>query len=605
MKHKLRVDDHRDGFGSNMLLLKQLFRHVKSQRRYQLALLIGLTGVSSVMEVISLGATIPFIGVLTQPEKIFNAPALSWVIQKLGIVSASDLVFPIALFFAMAACFAGLFRLALLWVSVRLSNAIGVDLSVEVYWRTLHQPYPIHIARSSGEVISGVTHKVECVTSVLNSFVVVVTSLILFVAILGTLFFISPMIASVSVVCFSGGYGIIGWVTRKRLKKNSQSIALQQTVAIKTLQEGLGAIRDILLDSSQRIYTKTYSASVAALRRAIGENLYITLAPRFVMETLGMVLIAFFAYSLKSEPGGIAGALPILGALALGAQRLMPLLQQIYGNCSVISGSRSSLIDVLSFLEQPAPESTSLVALEPLLLTDCIRFKDVSFQYSHAGNLVLKDVNITIPKGSRVGLIGKTGEGKSTAIDLLMGLLDPTTGKILIDEHELTPLIKQSWQKNIAHVPQSIYLADSTIAENIAFGVSKNEIDWDQVFEAANQAQIASYIDASAERYETMVGERGVRLSGGQRQRIGIARALYKKATVLLFDEATSALDSEVEAAVMETIDNLGRDYTVITIAHRLTTLRGCDVIYEISNKRIVKAKDYHELIKAAQSFSS
>lgn len=587
-----------------MMLLKQLFQHVQIQRRYQLALLIGLTVVSSAMEVISLGATIPFIGILTQPEKIFNATALAWVIQKLGIVSASELVFPIALFFAIAACFAGLFRLALLSMSVRLSNAIGVDLSVEVYWRTLHQPYPVHIARSSGEVISGVTHKVECVTGVLNSLVVVATSLILFIAILGTLFFISPMIASVSVVCFGGGYGIIGWVTRKRLKKNSQSIALQQTVAIKTLQEGLGAIRDILLDGSQRIYTKTYNVSVAALRGAIGDNLYITLAPRFAMETLGMVLIAVFAYSLKSEPGGIAGALPILGALALGAQRLMPLLQQIYGNCSVIAGSRSSLIDVLRFLEQPAPKDESLVTLEPLLLTDSIQFKDVSFQYPHTGTLVLEDVNIRIPKGSRVGFIGKTGEGKSTAIDLLMGLLDPTIGKILIDENELTPVTKQSWQKNIAHVPQSIYLADSTIAENIAFGVPKNEIDWNQVFQAANQAQIASYIEASNRRYETMVGERGVRLSGGQRQRIGIARALYKKAKVLVFDEATSALDSEVEAAVMETIDNLGRDYTVITIAHRLTTLRGCDVIYEISNKRIVKAKEYHELIKVNQSFS-
>lgn len=582
-------------------LLVQLFRHISPRRRYQFILMMGLTLVSSFAEVISLGAVVPFIGILTQPEKVFNTPLMSGVIQGLGITSAAGLVLPLTVAFTVAALVAAGLRLFLLWISIRLSNATGADLGVEVYRRTLYQPYGVHVARNSSEIISGVTQKVATAIDVLTSLVTVATQAPLFAAIFITLFFIDPIVATVAVFGFGASYGIIAWLTRRRLKTNSECMAQQQTQVVKTLQEGLGAIRDILLDGTQTVYCEAYKNSILQLRNATGENQYITLGPRFVMEALGMVLIAAFAYTLSNQPGGIGAALPILGALALGAQRLLPLLQQLYGNWSIVAGRQAGLMDVLALLEQPLPEDAHVPPPDPLVFSDAIRFDKISFRYTSGGPWILRDIDLTIPKGARIGFVGSTGSGKSTALDLLMSLLEPTTGRLLVDGRTVSGEHRRAWQRTIAHVPQSIFLADATIAENIAFGVPRDQIDLENVRQAAEKAHIAEFIEANPKGYSLTVGDRGVRLSGGQRQRIGIARALYKKATVLVFDEATSALDSETESAVMQAIDSLGRDLTVLMIAHRLTTLRGCDCIYQLERGQVASSGTYQELIAANQ----
>ena len=583
------------------LLLAQLFRHISPRRRFQFGLMIGLTLVSSVAEVISLGAVVPFIGILTQPERVFNLPMLSGFVHWMGIGTPGELVLPLAVMFSVAAIVAAGLRLLLLWVSIRLSNITGADLSAEVYRRTLYQPYRVHVARSSSEIISGITQKVASATSVLTSLITVVTTAVLFVAILLTLIYIDPCVALIAMLCFGTGYVLIAWKTRLRLRRNSECIAQQQTQVVKTLQEGLGAIRDVLLDGTQSIYTNIYKDSIHQLQKATGENQYIQLGPRYVMEALGMVLVAAFAYSLSKQPGGIGAALPILGALALGAQRLMPLLQQLYGNWSVVAGSQMALNDVVKLLQQPLPDDAFTDLPEPLEFTGAIRFEDVSFRYASEGPCVLNDVDLTIPKGARIGFVGSTGSGKSTALDLLMSLLEPTQGKILVDGKTVGGEHRRAWQRTIAHVPQSIFLTDATISENIAFGVPPEQIDYDSVRLAARRAHIAEFIEASPQAYNVIVGERGVRLSGGQRQRIGIARALYKKATVLVFDEATSALDSETESAVMQAIESLGSDLTVLIIAHRITTLRGCDTIYQLDKGKVVSSGTYQELIAANQ----
>lgn len=570
-------------------LLVQLFQHISYRRRRQFGLLLVLTLTSSIAEVVSLGAVVPFIGILTQPQKVFDAPHISGFVKYLGITSAEELVLPLTGLFAAAALFAGGLRLLLLWVSIRLANATGADLSVEVYRRTLYQPYRVHIARSSSEIISGITQKIATATSVLTSLVTVITSGALFAAILITLLAINPAVASAAVISFGVSYGLIAWKTRRRLKRNSQCIAQQQTQVIKSLQEGLGAIRDILLDGTQVVYCDTYKKSVIQLRRAGGENLYITLAPRFVMEALGMVLIAIFAYVLSRQAGGIGAALPILGALALGAQRLLPLLQQLYGNWANVAGSRASLVDALDLLDQPLPDDAYQPIPEPLLFQTEIRFDNVRFQYTSNGPWVLNGINLTIPKGARVGFIGRTGSGKSTTLDLLMALLEPTHGQILVDGQPVSRQHRRAWQRTVAHVPQSIFLADASVAENIAFGIPPQQIDFERVRRAAEQARIAEFIESRPEGFGAIVGERGIRLSGGQRQRIGIARALYKEATVLIFDEATSALDSSTEKDVMSAIESLNRNLTVLIIAHRLTTLEHCDVIVKLEGGHIVE----------------
>lgn len=315
-----------------------------------------------------------------------------------------------------------------------------------------------------------------------------------------------------------------------------------------------------------------------------------------------MILIAALSYVL-SRQGGIVTALPMLGALALGAQRLLPAMQQIYSSWAIIKGSHASLADTLELLDQPVPAELLQPTPAPLILEDTIRFDAVRFRYTSDGPWVLYDLNIAIPKGARVGFVGSTGSGKSTTLDLLMGLLTPTDGELLLDGDPVKGNRLRAWQQTIAHVPQSIYLADTSLAENIAFGVPRDAINLNRVQKAARQAQIADFIESRPDGYNVYVGERGIRLSGGQRQRIGIARALYKQASVLVFDEATSALDNATEQSVMDAIEGLSRDLTILLIAHRLTTVRRCDIIVQLENGKVVAQGTYEHLIKCSPSF--
>jgi len=583
-------------------LLSRLWYHISPRRRGQFVWLLGITVVSSFAEVVSLGAVLPFIGILTQPEKVFNSPLIAGIAQTLGIKSAADLVLPMTIAFAIVSLVAGGLRLLLLWVSIRLGNATGSDLSIEVYRRTLYQPYSVHVARSSSEIISGITQKVGIATSVLISVVTVVTSAALFAAIMITLLAIDPLIAIVATASFGSAYGIIAWLTRHRLVRNSQRIAQEQTQVVKALQEGLGGIRDVLLDGTQNVYCDVYRKAILQLQRAGGENSFMSQAPRYAMEAFGMVLIAVFVLALSYRSGGIGAALPILGMLALGAQRLLPLMQQIYGNWSVVAGSKAALIDVIDLLEQPLPVEASQSKPVPLALKDTISFDNVCFHYGSDGPWVLDGINLVIPKGARIGFVGSTGSGKSTALDLLMGLLEPTQGNILVDGQPLSHEFQRAWQRTIAHVPQSIFLADTTIAGNIAFGIPPDQIDVERVRKAAKQARIAEFIESRPEGYSALVGERGVRLSGGQRQRIGIARALYKQANVLIFDEATSSLDNETEQAVMQAIEGLSEDLTILIVAHRLTTLKNCDTIVKLEHGEIDTQYTYEQLINSTNS---
>ena len=576
------------------ILLMRLWHHISRRRRRQFVLLLGLMLVSAFAEVVSLGAVLPFLGILIAPDRVFNHPIVADVALAWGVTSADQLVLPLTVAFVAAALIAGAIRILLLWASTRLAFASGADLSIEVYRRTLYQPYRVHVARNSSEVISGITNKVNGVVfGVLLPLLTLVSSTVLLVAIMLALIAINPVVASVAAVGFGASYALITWLVRHRLERNSQHIAREQTQVVKALQEGLGGIRDVLLDGTQPVYCNIYRQADLPLRRAQGNNTFISQSPRYVMEALGIVLIAALAYGLSRQAGGIATALPVLGALALGAQRLLPALQQMYSNWAAIVGSHASLADTIALLDQPLPAELLQPAPAPLTFQGAIRFDAVRFRYTGGGPWVLDGLNLTIPKGARVGFVGSTGSGKSTTLDLLMGLLTPTEGELLVDGQPISGNRLRAWQQTIAHVPQSIYLADTTLAENIAFGVPRDAIDLDRVQQAARQAQIADFIENRPEGYNAIVGERGIRLSGGQRQRIGIARALYKQASVLVFDEATSALDNATEQSVMDAIEGLSSDLTILLIAHRLTTVRRCDTIVELEHGRVVAQGTY------------
>jgi ATP-binding cassette subfamily B protein len=561
---------------------------------------------SALLEVVSLSAVVPFLGMLVAPERVSRNSMIADVSLALGITSTNQLIFFFTVAFGFASLIAGVIRIILLWATTRIAFSSGADLGLEVYRRTLYQPYFVHVGRNSSAVISGITNKVNNVIfSVLLPLLTLVSSTVLLVAILFVLIAIDPMVATMSAIGFGAVYALNTLIFRQRLHRNSQSIANEQTQVIKALQEGLGGIRDVLLDGAQSVYCDIYGKADRQLRLAQGNNIFIGQTPRYVLETVGMLLIATLAYVLSRQPGGIATALPVLGAIALGAQRLLPTMQQIYYAWASIAGSHTSLVDIIDLLDQPLPADLLETAPAPLFIQTDIRFCAVRFRYASNSPWVLDGLNLTIPRGARVGFVGSTGSGKSTTLDVLMGLLMPTEGELLVDGESISGNRVRAWQQCIAHVPQVIYLADATLAENIAFGISNDAIDMGRVRQVARQAQIAEFIESSTEGYQAYVGERGIRLSGGQIQRIGIARALYKRASVLVFDEATSALDNATEKSVMDSIEGLSNSLTIILIAHRLSTVRSCDIIVELEHGRVVGQGTYEQLLEQSQSFKS
>ena len=578
-------------------LLTRLWLHISKRRRTQFALLLILMILASFAEIISIGAILPFLAVLTDPDRIFNYPSVQPFIHAAGLTSPTQLLLPLTILFGIAALISGAIRLLLLWASTRLSFATGADLSILVYRRTLYQPYSVHVARNSSEIINGISGKTAAVISTVVAILNLISSVTILLAILFTLLSVDPLIALSAFGGFSLIYTVIIKITKSRVLLNSQLIARESTQVIKSLQEGLGGIRDVLIDGTQATYCNIYRNADLPLRNAQGNNSFIGMSPRYALEALGMLLISALAFTLANQPHGIAKAIPVLGALALGAQRLLPVLQQAYSSWSTIQGGQASLQDALELLDQPMPDYADQPPAKPIPFQHQIDLKDLSFLYTPHTPLVINNLNLTIPKGSRFGFIGVTGSGKSTLLDIVMGLLQPTEGSLQIDEESITTSNNRAWQAHIAHVPQAIYLADSTIEENIAFGIPKGKIDFNRVKIAAEQAQIADIIETWPKKYKTYVGERGIRLSGGQRQRIGIARALYKQADVIIFDEATSALDNETEQAVMQSIEDLGKDLTILIIAHRLTTLKNCDQIVELGEGGIKRIGTYAEIV--------
>jgi ATP-binding cassette, subfamily B, bacterial PglK len=577
-------------------MIKELWQHLTKRRKKQFWALLILMIIASIMEIISIGAVVPFLGALTSPEQIYQHHLAQPLIQILKITNSSQILLPLTIIFVMAALIAATVRLLLLYALTRFSYAVGSDLSINIYRRTLYQDYSIHTSRNSSEIINSIITKANTVISqILVPTLTFISSVIIMLGIISIIFTINAQVALITFSIFALFYWRIAFFTKKSLQKNSRIIASQSTQMVKSLQEGLGGIRDVLIDGTQEFYCKLYQDADLSLRRAAGDNVFIGSSPRYLMEAIGMILIAILAYSLTLQ-GGVMVAIPILGALAVGAQKLLPALQQAYGSYSTIKGANSSFIDVLNLLDQPLPNNASQDLINIMPFKQEIVFKGLNFRYTKDTPWILKNINLSFKKGEKIGFIGVTGSGKSTLLDILMGLLPPTSGKLLIDGVAITQENRRAWQMHISHVPQSIYLADGTIQENIAFGIRSEQIKECRVVQAAQQAQITKMINNLKDKYKSIVGEQGVQLSGGQRQRIGIARALYKDSDVLIFDEATSALDNETEQEIMQQIDQLKGNQTVFIIAHRLTTLKQCDSIIRINTDYTVEKINFNQI---------
>ena len=578
--------------------LRRLWAHLGRVRRVQALLVLALTVVSSMLEIAAIGATLPFLTALVSPESLGRHALIAPLLQRIGIDTPAGIQALFSATFAASALSAGLSRIVLIYAATRFTFACGADLGDQIFRRTLHQPYAVHVARNSSDVIAGISTKSQAlVDRVVGPCIGVASTAILMVMILAALIAFDPLAALSMFGGFACIYVSFAALSRRRLLADGAVVAEQSGRVIQILQEGLGGIRDVLVDGSQGYYARLYRDADRQLRRSQARMAFVGSSPRHAIEALGMLLVAGLAVWMSHSQGGIAGALPTLGTLVLAAQRLLPLLQEAYWSVSCIVSAQPTLRELLALLDQPMPADAEQTDVPALAYARTLHLRDIGFRYEPAGPWVLSGIELVVVRGERIGLIGASGTGKSTLLDVIMGLSPPSTGRLEVDGVPVLAGNRRGWQRHIAHVPQSIHLADNSLAENIAFGVPPEGIDMARVRDAARRARIADTIEALPQGYDTRAGERGARLSGGQRQRIGLARALYKQADVLVLDEATSALDEATEAAVMQTIEALGDSITVIVVAHRLSTLRHCSRVLELKAGRLVETGVAHEAV--------
>jgi ABC-type multidrug transport system fused ATPase/permease subunit len=584
--------------------LWQLYQLLPPRRQRQLWAVGSLMAVAALSEMVALGSALPFLAALSNaPDLLVNA-RLQPVWSVLGITTVPQLVVAVGMGFAAAIILSNGLRLFTLRTQQFFAAAVASDLSQEVYRRTLLQPYSFHVRHNSSDLIGAITQDVAQVGgAVLPYTLLLMVNALVVVAIATTLIAIDPLI-TLGAACFLGiAYIWLLRISKRQLSRNSRLISDLSRLLIKSLQEGLGGIREVILDGSQGVFERRYRAADRPLRRASASNAFIGVAPRYLIEAVAMSLIAALATVLVYQGQDLNRIVPVLGTLALGANRLLPALQQCFGAITVVRGTEVSLRRVIEALQRPI-DPVRLQPLQlPLPLERTLTLEHVWFSYGEGQAWVLQDLFLQIPANQTVAFVGSTGSGKSTTADLILGLLTPQKGQVCVDGVPLTGERLQAWQRTVAHVPQSIFLSDGSITENIAFGVEPTAVDFDQVQQAARLAKIAEFIESLPAGYDTYVGERGIRLSGGQRQRIGIARALYKRASVIVFDEATSALDNATEREVMAAIEGLSGELTIILIAHRLTTVEKCNCIFELAQGRVISEGSFEKLLLKSSSF--
>jgi ABC-type multidrug transport system fused ATPase/permease subunit len=555
---------------------------------------------NAITELGTIGSVLPLLALISHPDSLNRYPWVLDVLLSLGAVTTAGQLIATTAIFAAFVIASGILRSRLSSSTFAFGFDLLHELTLEVQRRLLLQPYSFHVQRNTSTLVGALSKAeilvFEVVIPLTQAFIAAFISL----AIIAVLIGVEPITTLVAATLLSSFYVVISAVTKSRLAANSQVISRGIDEQLKIIQESLGGIRDVLIDGSQEAYLAQLDREDSKLGRARADNANISLAPRFLIETVGIVAIAVTALTVSFKKGGFAAALPGLGAIALGAQRLLPLVQQVYRGWSAASGHLSVIGETVELLSLPVDEAQVGPAKQPPLpLRQKITVENLCFTYPNRADPALEGISFEVPAGSATALVGLTGSGKSTLADLLMGLLEPDSGQICIDGAPLAKHNRRRWQRSIAHVPQSIFLADASIARNIALGCPDREIDVSEVIRAAKLAQLHEFVSALPEKYDTFVGERGIRLSGGQRQRLGLARAIYKRAPVLVLDEPTSALDYQTEAAVIRALEELRREgSTIIIIAHRLSTVSNCDFVARLEHGQLAGFAPAEDLLE-------
>ncbi len=563
--------------------------------------------VMALLDMIGVASIFPFLNVISSPGIIQENPELKWIYDKFNFADRD------AFLIAMGACsfivlvVNNVLRARISVFLIRFSYFKRYVISKVLIEKYLYEPYAFFLNRNTSELTTYLVSEIARVVSgVLIPCLQVFARSLMALAITILLIVINPMVAFVIIAIIGGGYVTIYGLLRKILARIGTDLTEYNKRIYKSLHEAFGGIKDIKILGKEQIFIDKFSSSVKKISDCYCWQFIIFQLPRYAFEILAFGGILFIAILIAVVQKNYQNVIPVVGLYAFAAYRLMPTLQQIYQDITTIRSSLSALEvvyqDYITCSGKYEKDQTGARQVFPFL--NKIEFRNITFQYPKAQGSVIENLDLTIKANTTVGLVGGSGAGKTTLMDVLLGLLSPQKGELVVDGEVINRQNLRRWQANIGYVPQQIYLCDDTVTRNIAFGVPDAEIDHQAVEASAQLANIHDFVVRDLPHgYKTEIGERGVRLSGGQRQRIGIARALYHNPSVLVFDEATSALDGITEDAILEAIRSLAHKKTIIIIAHRVSTVKECDIIYLLEQGKIVERGTYQELLASNQQF--
>jgi ABC-type multidrug transport system fused ATPase/permease subunit len=588
----------------------QLLDLLSRSERRELVIMLFALFVGAAVDMVGVASLMPFMAVVANPGHIDTNWFLSLLYSRLGFVSHAQFLFWLGVFVFVMLVLTNAFKAFMNWWTLRFDNRLNAALSSRLLERYMARPYTFFLNRNTAEMNKNVLTDVRTVINgVLSSSMNVISSVLGAVLLLVLLFAVNPQIAITIAGVIGTAYAAIYLAARSRLAKIGEEQVVASSMKYKAAAEALGGIKDIKVLGRERMLL----ARFAEHAKSHGANNVIagTIAqvPRYALEVIafgGILLIVLFFLGSNLAP---SETISLLALYAFAGYRLLPAVQQIFAGVSTIRLTSPTLDAVHADMTNYDQANSGIGAnfetdSPPLPFSHCIELRDLAFTYPNSSEPVLRTLNVMIPRNKSIGLVGATGSGKTTTVDIILGLLEPDEGALLVDDIRIGSKNVREWQRNLGYVPQHIFLCDDTIASNIAFGVPESEIDFAAVVRAARVANLHHFVEQELpQQYGTIVGERGVRLSGGQRQRIGIARALYRDPPVLIMDEATSALDGITEDAVMDALHTLAGEKTIIMIAHRLTTVKGCDVIYLLERGQVLEQGRYEELLKSSSWF--
>ena len=576
-----------------------LFRSLDSKRRYQFVGILLINIFNGIFEFVTIGSALLFIESLTNPNKLSSS--FSFLVDKFKIDNESELIQVSTIIFLVIIFFTTFIRIFNLWLNTKFRISFLNYISNKVYRKVINQEYYFFINKNSSELLTDLTSNIEKTNFFFENLLTLTTNLILSVSIILSLVKLNFYITIISVFLFSAIYTVLGILINRSVETYSKIELKSNYSLVKIIQESLNAIKEIIISNNHNFYIDNFKLNNQSLRKYQGKIGFITTFPRYLFEGIGLLFIGLSGYIIYFKINNAGNIIALLGAFALGAQKLLPTMQSSYKSWSLLYFYNKPLDKILNLIRLKA-NNTFIEG--KLSFKNEINIKNLNFSYKNNNYKISKNINLTIKKGENVGIFGSTGSGKTTLINIIMGILEPNKGNIFVDDinilnKEKNYLLKK-WKNNFSLVPQDVFLYDSTILENIAFCVPREIINLSRVRKAAKIACAHEFIEKTEKGYETIVGDKGIKLSGGQKQRIGLARAIYNNSEILILDESTSALDFKTEQKVIESIfkSKANSRLTTITIAHRLSTLRYCDKIVELDNgeiKAVYKNKEYLE----------